>query len=105
MSAIKGILREEYERLLLLRQNYISKMKILPKGSLIIKKRGNKKYLYLSYRNENGKVVSDYVGMFDEMNAERFNSISDEIELRKDLKKKYQNVTRQIRELERYVKE
>jgi len=105
MIAIKGILREEYDRLLLLRQNYFSKMKILPKGSLIIKKRGKKKYLYLSYRNENGKVVSDYVGMFDEMNAERFNSISDEIELRKDLKKKYQNITRQIRELERYVKE
>ena len=104
MSVIKGILREEYDRLRALRKNYISKIKVLPKGSLIVKKRGMRKYLYQSYRDERGKVVSLYLGLFNEINGDKISVIKSEIEQRKDLMKKYQSVGRQIKELERYVK-
>ena len=40
---------------------YERKIKVLPKGSLHQKHRGNKTYYYLKYRDSNGKRIDKYV--------------------------------------------
>ena len=42
-------------------ETYERQLADLPKGSLRVKERNEKKYYYLAYRRD-GKVVSDYVG-------------------------------------------
>lgn len=61
MSYVKGILQEELDRLESLYQKYDEKVSSLPRGSLSVKKRNNKEYLYLAYR-EKSKVKFKYIG-------------------------------------------
>jgi len=52
--------KEEIERLIKMEKFYKDKISALPKGSIIFKKRRNKKYPYLVYR-DGSKVVTDYL--------------------------------------------
>lgn len=56
------MVEEEYERSLRVIEVYTEEIKKYPKGNLQIKKQGNKEYYYLIYRDENSKIVSEYVG-------------------------------------------
>ena len=60
MAVLKEMFREEKERLLRMKKFYVGKILELPKGSIIFKKRGKRKYPYLIYREKN-KVKTDYL--------------------------------------------
>jgi hypothetical protein len=61
MSIIKDILEEELKRLEELSVFYKDKLSEGPRGSISVKERGGKRYIYLA-RREGKKVVFDYVG-------------------------------------------
>ena len=63
-TVIYGILKEEKQRNLELQEAYAKEIKLLPKGSLVTKRRNNRKYYYLLYR-EKDKVKTDYIGKND----------------------------------------
>ncbi|MBN2627085.1 MAG: hypothetical protein JXA95_10500 [Spirochaetales bacterium] len=64
MSAIKDVVKEEYGRLKELADFYNHKIASLPKGSITQKKRDDRVYYYLSYRDHH-KVISEYPGKED----------------------------------------
>ena len=53
-----------YEHLTLLSDRCHLKIRSLPKGSVSVKKRGRKKYLYLAYRQKN-RIIFEYVATGD----------------------------------------
>ncbi len=61
MGIIKGILEEELKRLEELSVFYKDKLSECPRGSISVKERGGKRYIYLA-RREGKKVVFDYIG-------------------------------------------
>jgi len=60
-TVIYGMLKEEKQRNLELQDAYAKEIELLPKGSLVEKRRNNKIYYYLRYR-EKDKVKTDYIG-------------------------------------------
>jgi hypothetical protein len=52
---------EESQRNYLMQQQYENEIKLLPKGTVILKKVGNHEYHYLKYR-EGKKTITDYIG-------------------------------------------
>jgi hypothetical protein len=60
MSIIFGVLEEERGRLIGAIKLYAGKVESLPRGSLSVKKRGNREYAYLAFR-EDGSVHFEYV--------------------------------------------
>ena len=60
MAVLKEMFKEEKERLLRIKKFYMEKIQKLPKGSIVFKKRGNREYPYLVYR-DNDKVKTDYL--------------------------------------------
>ena len=69
MAMVFDILEEEKRRLLSLKEAYERQLSELPKGAPSRKKRWNREYLYLAYR-ESGKGKCEYVGPVDS-DAER----------------------------------
>lgn len=61
MNYLSATLKRETKRMSVLREVYEGQLETLPKGSLRVRERGDKKYFYLAYR-KSGKVVSDYLG-------------------------------------------
>ncbi|MEA2015852.1 MAG: hypothetical protein U9O59_03965 [Actinomycetota bacterium] len=79
--------KEEKERLLRIKKFYMEKTQKLPKGSIIFKKRGKRKYPYLVYRYKK-KVKTDYLKCSpDELK---------ELEFKIKKRKKYQNLLKDI---------
>lgn len=56
-----GVVAEEKERNLERQEVYIKEIKSLPRGFLVTRKRGAKKYYYLQYR-VSADVVTKYIG-------------------------------------------
>jgi hypothetical protein len=61
MAMVFDILEEEKRRLRSLMARYEQRLSELPMGSLSRKKRWNREYLYLAYR-ESGKAKFEYIG-------------------------------------------
>jgi len=61
MSVIRGILEEERDRLEELSVFYKEKIAEAPRGSISVKERGGKRYIYLA-RREDKKIIFEYVG-------------------------------------------
>ena len=61
MSVIFGVLEEERERQKALKALYEKQLKKLPKGSLRVRERGKRRYVYLLYR-DGKQVLTAYVG-------------------------------------------
>lgn len=60
-SVIRSMLEDEKKRNLRMQNTYESELLLLPKGSIITRKFGNKNYYYLHYRVGN-RVKSEYLG-------------------------------------------
>ncbi len=99
MSYIKSILYDEYERLKALSAKYLAEAASLPKGSISVKKRRQREYLYLAYREKN-RVISKYIGPLDSAKSQE---IIKKIGLRKQYEKKLKKVGKDIAEIERFV--
>ena len=60
-NLVREMLEEELDRNLRAQAAYAASRDALPKGSVTVKRRGERTYCYLKYR-EGGKVVTRYVG-------------------------------------------
>jgi ribosomal protein L27 len=89
MAVLKEMFKEEKERLLKMKKFYEDKIIELPKGSIIFKQRGAKKYPYIVYR-EGKKVRTKYLKLsINELDKLKFNL---------DKRKKYLKLLKEIKE-------
>jgi len=87
MAVLREMLKEEKERLLKMRKFYEDKVLELPRGSILLKQRGNKKYPYLVYR-EGKKIKTDYIKLHgDDLKK---------LKLNLDKRKKYLKLLKEI---------
>ncbi|MBA7513980.1 hypothetical protein ES705_05998 [subsurface metagenome] len=101
MSALQGILREEYDRLGKLSEKYQNELKRLPKGSISVKEIRNNNYYYLAFRKKK-KVIFKYLGKEDSI---KLNQIEEQLRKRKDLELKLRQVNSDIKELSKSISE
>lgn len=101
MSTIQSILKEEYDRLQRLLERYERDLAELPPGSISIKQRNNRKYVYRAYR-ENDKVRTDYIGPID---SEKVKELQQLINKRKELEKLIRTSRERILEIRKAIKE
>jgi len=89
MAVLKEMFKEEKERLLKMKKFYEDKIIELPKGSIIFKQRGAKKYPYMVYR-EGKKVRTKYLKL-------NINDL-DKLKFNLDKRKKYLKLLKAIKE-------
>ncbi|MGE0084497.1 MAG: hypothetical protein AB7S75_08745 [Desulfococcaceae bacterium] len=99
MSYLKNIMQEEHQRLKALSEKYRVEIGSLPKGSISVKKRGQKKYLYLAYRQKK-KVISEYIGPAESEHSE---TIIKKINIRKNYEIKLKQVKTDLKEIEKVL--
>jgi len=97
MAMVFDILEEEKKRLIILKEKYERKIFLLPKGSISRKKRWNREYIYLAYR-EADKIKFEYIGPVD---SEAAKDLSEKIDQRKNLENKLQQVNKNLKDVER----
>jgi hypothetical protein len=99
-TVIYGMLKEEKQRNLRLQETYSKEIDSLPKGSIVSKKVGDRRYYYLHYRCKD-KVKSEYLGK-DESVVERVRqSIAERKHLQgvlKRLKSEYKEICKIVKE-------
>ena len=100
MGIIRGILEEELDRLKELEVFYKEKIEDSIRGSVSVKERGGRKYLYLAHR-EGKKVVFEYVGK-DE--PEIRDALNERIRQRKEYQEKLRQVKENIKEVKRALR-
>ena len=99
-SVVKGVLGEELERSLSLKEKYEKKVNDHPQGYLLERKMGKKVYHYLSYR-EGGKIQQKYLGV---LSPEEVKKYKDQIKDKMALRKQLSEVKANIKYLERLLK-
>jgi len=99
MSYVKNIMQEEFQRLKSLSEKYTDEIRLLPKGSVSIKKRNNKEYLYLACR-EKDRVRFEYIGP---LISEKAIAAIKKIEQRKDFERKLKQINKDLAELKKVV--
>ncbi|MDY6823079.1 MAG: hypothetical protein SWH68_04665 [Thermodesulfobacteriota bacterium] len=99
MSYIKTIVGEECSRLRALSRKYSDKIASLPQGTISIKKRRNRDYLYLACRRD-GKVKFDYIGPAESDKARR---VMEQVKTRKDYEEKFRQVKGDLKEIEKVI--
>ena len=97
MSIIKDILKDEKERLILLKNQIEEQISSLPKGSLSKKRRSNRFFYYLAYR-EGRKVIFKYVG---KENSSRVISLNEDIQKRRKFEKRLRDIKRDLKDINR----
>ncbi|MDM8551462.1 hypothetical protein QUF72_15355 [Desulfobacterales bacterium HSG2] len=99
MSYLRSIIIEEYQRLRALSDKYRAEIEYLPKGSVSVKTRRQRKYLYLAYRQKN-RVRFRYIGSVDSENARE---VMRKVGLRKQYEEKLRKVRKDLAEIERII--
>jgi len=99
MSYLKSILEEEHQRLKELSEKYQTAILSYPRGTISVKKRRQKEYLYLVYR-QNDKVKFEYIGPGDSEKAE---TVIKQVELRKNYEAKLKQVKNDLTEIEKAI--
>lgn len=94
---LRNVLMEEYSRKVKNKTFYMKKLDTLPKGTLVEKKRNEKLYFYLAYR-DNGKVITKYV------KAAEVNELKKSIEKRSSIMAQCKTLIKQINDLEKILK-
>ena len=100
MSYLKSVLQEEYERLKALLEKYNDEISALPHGSISIKKRNQKEYVYLAYRKK-GNVKFEYIGS---ISSEKSINVVKKVKLRKGYEVKLKQVRKDLKEIEKVIK-
>jgi hypothetical protein len=100
MSIIKGILEEELARLEDLSVFYGKKISEFPHGSISVKERNGKRYIYL-IRREYKKVVFDYIGKDA---PEARNALNEKLKQRKEYQVKLRQVKENLKEVRKYLR-
>lgn len=100
MSIIKSILEEELTRLEELSVFYKSKLAESPRGSISIKERQGKRYIYLACR-EDKKIIFNYVGKDV---PEVRNALNERLQRRKEFQLKLHQVNENLIEIKRALR-
>jgi hypothetical protein len=100
MSVIRGILEEERDRLEDLSVFYKEKIAEAPRGSISVKERGGKKYIYLA-RREDKKIIFEYVGKDV---PEVRNALNERIRQRKEYQAKLRQARENLKEVKRALR-
>jgi len=100
MGIIRGILKEELERLEELSVFYKKKISEYPQGSISVKERSGKRYIYLAHR-EDKKIVFDYIGKDI---PEVRKTIKEELQQRREYQAKLRQVKENLKEVERALR-
>lgn len=100
MSVYSDILKEDIERVQRIAEQYRNRISEFPKGSIMVREFGNKRYIYLKYR-ENGKVIQEYVSCFDEKKCEE---LRNQINERKALEKEYKDLIMQEKDMKKALR-
>lgn len=101
MSIIKGILKEELARLEDLCVFYEKKLSEFPRGSISVKERNGKRYIYLA-RREDKKVIFKYIGKDI---PEVRNALNEKLRQRKEFQSKLRQAKENQKELRRSLRE
>ncbi len=96
MSVLKGILKEERDRLKEVEKGYLREIAKLPEGSVQIKKIKERSYPY-RVLSRKGKVKCEYLG---NLPKEELKDLKDKIALRK----KYRSLLRQARDNQKLIR-
>ena len=99
MSYLKSVLQEEYERLKALLEKYNDEISALPRGSISIKKRNQKEYVYLAYRKKEN-VKFEYIGS---ISSEKSKNVVKKVKLRKGYEIKLKQVRKDLEEIEKVI--
>ena len=99
MSYLKSVLQEEYERLKALLEKYNDEISALPHGSISIKKRNQKEYVYLAYRKKEN-VKFEYIGS---ISSEKSKNVVKKVKLRKGYEIKLKQVRKDLQEIEKVI--
>ena len=99
MSYLKGVLQEEYERLKALLEKYNDEISSLPHGSISVKKRNQKEYVYLAYRKKEN-VKFEYIGS---ISSEKSKNVVKKVKLRKGYEIKLKQVRKDLKEIEKVI--
>lgn len=78
MAQLRHVLEEQIERNKKNISVYMSRVEKLPKGTIHQRKRGDKVYYYLKYRDDTGKRVDRYI------NEDQVNEVRRQLEKRKE---------------------
>ena len=97
---IKGVLREELENSLRMKQNYEQALAEIPKGSLVRRIIKGHPYYYLVFREE-GRVRSVYKGKLSKEQVQTYNTAKKQ---RARYRKHLSEVNRQIRFLRKVLR-
>ncbi len=89
MNILKGVMKEEYDRLIKLLKFYQNKIKQFPNGTISYKKRNKTEYVYLAFKKKN-KVKFEYLGKKADKNVR-------EIIKKIKIRKKYISLVRKIK--------
>lgn len=93
-NIIKDTLIEELDRSVRSRRAYELECEKLPRGSMTVRQRGNKKYCYLKFR-DGSRTVTEYVGA-----AER---VQDELCRQITQRKELESVIKRLKREERFI--
>ena len=99
MSYLKSVLHEEYQRLKALVKKYNNEISALPRGSISIKKRNQKEYVYLAYRKKEN-VKFEYIGS---ISSEKSKNVVKKVKLRKGYEIKLKQVRKDLQEIEKVI--
>jgi len=99
-TVVYGMLKEEKERNLELRQMYREILSSLPKGTIQVKTINGKKYSYLCYYKE-GKTSTEYLGNDESI----LNDIKLKLAERKDIERTIKRLEKEYIEICTIVKE
>ena len=97
MSIVKDILKDEKDRLVLLKGQIEKQILSLPKGSLSRKKRSNRFFYYLAYR-KGDRVIFKYVG---KENSPEIKSLEEDIKKRRKLEKRLRELKADLKDIKR----
>jgi len=100
MSIIQSVIKEEFERLKILKNNYTKEIAAFPKGAVSKRIRGTRSYLYLMYRIDK-KVITRYVGNWE---SEKAQAVLKQVKERQELERKLKQVNMDIAEIERALR-
>ncbi|HOW88603.1 MAG TPA: hypothetical protein P5561_03590 [Candidatus Omnitrophota bacterium] len=101
MKVLKGILKEEEQRLKEAQGSYEREIGKLPKGSVQIKKIKERDYAYRAYR-KGERVVYEYVG---DLKPEELKDLGKKIELRQRYEEKLREVKANLKEVKRMIRD
>ncbi len=100
MSVIYGVLEEEREHLESALKLYSERVAKMPRGSLWIKRQGNRRYAYLAYR-EGGKVHFQYIAPIP---SRKHTELEPQVKERRILMDSIRKMKKDLRIIERTLK-